>query len=325
MSAEAVVLGASGFTGGELGRILSRHPNFDVATVGAATQAGRRWRDVQPHLGAAGNLELLPLDDALATDAELCFSCLPSGSLRGSIETARARIVVDLSDDFRHVDAADGWVYGLTEFARPDLKESTRISNPGCYPTAALLCLVPFARRGAIEGPVVIDAMSGVSGAGRRVDDRLMFAGLDGNATAYGTTDHRHVPEIERGLTRFGGLQTTVSFTPHLVPMTRGLLVTARAPLKTSLNDQEAHAILDDAYRFEPFVRVIHEWPSTKPLTASNGAHVSARVDHRNGFVVCSAAIDNLGKGAAGQAVQNANAAFGLDETAGLEVIGAWP
>jgi N-acetyl-gamma-glutamyl-phosphate reductase len=153
----------------------------------------------------------------------------------------------------------------------------------------------------------------------------LIFAGLDGSATAYGTTDHSHVPEIERGLARYGGLQTSVSFTPHLVPMTRGLLVTARAPLKTSLNDDDALAILDDAYCFEPFVRVTKEWPSTKPLTASNGAHVSARVDQRNGLIVCSAAIDNLGKGGAGQAVQNANAAFGLDETAGLDVIGVWP
>jgi N-acetyl-gamma-glutamyl-phosphate reductase len=325
MSAEAVVLGASGFTGGELGRILAGHPEFDVVAIGAATQAGRKWSEVQPHLGPRGDLELLPVEEALAADADVRFSCLPSGSLRGLIEKAGSGVVVDLSDDFRHVGVGEGWVYGLTEFARPDLKESTRISNPGCYPTAALLCLVPFARRGAVEGPVVIDAISGVSGAGRRVEDQLMFAGLDGSATAYGTTDHRHVPEIERGLSRYGGLQTNVSFTPHLVPMTRGLLVTARAQLKTTLNDQDALAILDDAYCFEPFVRVTHEWPCTKPLTASNGAHVSARVDQRNGLVVCSAAIDNLGKGAAGQAVQNANAAFGLEETAGLDVIGAWP
>jgi N-acetyl-gamma-glutamyl-phosphate reductase len=325
MSAGAVILGASGFTGGELGRILANHPEFDVVAVGAGTHAGRRWHDVQPHLGATGNLELLPTEDALAMDADLCFSCLPSGSLQSSVDRGQARVVVDLSDDFRHADPSEAWVYGLTEFARPDLKEATRISNPGCYPTAALLCLVPFARRGAIEGPVVIDAMSGVSGAGRRVEDRLMFAGLDGNATAYGTTDHRHVPEIERGLARFGGLQTTVSFTPHLVPMTRGLLVTARAPFKTSLNDQDVLAVLDDAYCFEPFVRVIPDWPSTKPLSGSNAAHVSARVDQRNGLIVCAAAIDNLGKGAAGQAVQNANVALGLDESAGLDAVGAWP
>jgi N-acetyl-gamma-glutamyl-phosphate reductase len=325
MSAGAVVLGASGFTGGELGRILAGHPQFDIVVVGAATQARREWKEVQPHLGPHGDLELVPMDEALEADADVLFSCLPSGSLRGLIEGVRAPVAVDLSDDFRQVDAGEGWVYGLTEFARPDLKESTRISNPGCYPTAALLCLVPFARRGAIEGPVVIDAMSGISGAGRRVEDRLMFAGLDGNATAYGRTDHRHVPEMERGLNRYGGLQTSVSFTPHLVPMTRGLLVTARAPLKASLNDHDAVAILDDAYCYEPFVQVTQDWPSTKPLTASNSAHVSARVDQRNGLIVCSAAIDNLGKGAAGQAVQNANAAFGLDETAGLDVIGAWP
>lgn len=325
MDAAATILGASGYTGGEIARVLAGHPEIDVVAVGRARQAGSQWGEVQPHLIGSAELELLSIEGALSTSADVCFSCLPSGSLSGLIERARARIVVDLSDDFRRADPSDGWVYGLTEFVRPELKVATRISTPGCYPTAALLCLVPFARMGAIEGPVVIDAISGVSGAGRRLEDRLLFASLEANATAYGNTEHRHVPEIERGLARFGGKETTISFTPHLVPMTRGLLVTARAPLKSSLSDEGALSILHDAYSFESFVQVVPDWPSTKPVSGSNAAHVSARIDQRNGLIVCSSAIDNLGKGAAGQAVQNANIALGLDETLGLLSVGVWP
>ncbi|HEV2756336.1 MAG TPA: N-acetyl-gamma-glutamyl-phosphate reductase [Actinomycetota bacterium] len=319
MGASAAVLGASGYTGGEVLRLLARHPAITVTAVAAGANAGRPLGDALPHLRHELDLELTTVAEAAAS-AQLCFSCLPHGALPDHLGEVAAEIVVDLGDDFR---SHPGWTYGLPELARPG-HAGTRIANPGCYPTAALLCLVPFARAGWITGPVVVDALSGVSGAGRAAEDRLLFANVDGGASAYGTVAHRHVGEIERGLAGFGGMEATVSFTPHLVPMPRGLLVTARAPL-CSEPAGDPLDVLHDAYADEPFVHVTPEWPSTKAVAGTNHALVSARVDARAGYLVCSAAIDNLGKGAAGQAVQNANAALGLPETTGLEGIAVWP
>ena len=301
-------------------RLLAGHPGIAVVAVAAGTKAGLPLGDVLPHLQGALDLPLTSIPEAAAA-ADVCFSCLPHGTLPDYLEAVEAGVLVDLGDDFRG-DA--GWTYGLPELGRPRTA-GPRIANPGCYPTASLLCLVPFARRGAITGPVVVDALSGVSGAGRAAADRLLFANVSGGAAAYGTVGHRHVAEIERGLAGFGGLETTVSFTPHLVPMPRGLLVTARAPLTSAIDDDHALAILHEAYADEPFVRVTPEWPATKTVAGTNRAVVSARVDARSGYLVCSAAIDNLGKGAAGQAIQNANIALGLAETTGLEGVAVWP
>jgi N-acetyl-gamma-glutamyl-phosphate reductase len=253
---------------------------------------------------------------------DVCFSCLPSGKLAETLPAVRAELVVDLSDDHR-ADVA--WAYGLTEFARDEIAESRRVANPGCYPTAVLLAIVPFARAGLLEGPVLVDAMSGVSGAGRRVEDRLLFGSVDGSVSAYGSVSHRHIPEMERGLASFAGTDVPVSFTPHLVPLSRGLLATVRVQLARALDDAAALGILADAYEGERFVRVVEGWPATKPVAGSNGALVSARVDGKTGFLIASCAIDNLGKGAAGQALQNANLALGLDENLGLEPFGVWP
>jgi N-acetyl-gamma-glutamyl-phosphate reductase len=323
MASGATVLGASGFSGGELLRLLGSHPALEVVGVAGGERAGEAVAHVHPHLWGLSDLELAPIKDVVSLEADICFSALPSGGLEAVLDDVVPRVVVDLSDDFRH--GTEGWVYGLTEFARANVKDATRIANPGCYPTAALLCLAPFARAGLIEGPIVIDALSGMSGAGRRGEDRLLHAVMDGNATAYGTTEHRHVPEIERGLERFGNSGINVSFTPHIVAMARGLLVTARAPLTQPLDDAAALGVLEDLYGQEALVHVVPDWPQTKATTATNRAHVSARVDQRNGILICSCALDNLGKGAAGQAIQNANLALGLEETAGLTSVGAWP
>ena len=296
---------------------------MDVVGASAASKAGGRVASVHPHLIGAADLELRGTSETLSQGADVVFSCLPSGRLREIANDVGASLVVDLSDDFR-ADAR-GWVYGLSELARPELSAATRIANPGCYPTAGLLCLVPFARAGLISGPVVIDALSGVSGAGRKAEDRLLYAGLAANAGAYGTTAHRHVPEIERGLSAYGGADLDVSFTPHLVPMARGVLLTARASLTQELSDSHARAVLRDAYGEERFVTVVEDWPQTKAVVGTNRALVSARVDAHTNLLVCSAALDNLGKGAAGQAVQNANIALGLDEDLGLAALGVWP
>ena len=319
MGLQATVLGASGYSGAEVLRHLSAHPAIEVACVAGASTAGSALGDVLPHLGRGSDLVLTSVDEAKRAPADVVFSCLPSGELGDLPESG---CLVDLSDDHR-ADAS--WTYGLPEFGRGRVAEARTIANPGCYPTASLLCLVPFARAGLVAGPVIIDALSGTSGAGRKALDHLSHASTHGNVTAYGDVHHRHVPEIERGLARFGGFDTMVSFTPHLVPMSRGLLVTARARLAASATDADAIEVLSHAYDEEPFVSVIEGWPSTKAVAGSNRAVVSARVDSRARLLVCSAAIDNLGKGAAGQAIQNANLALGLGETTGLEGLGVWP
>lgn len=316
------VLGASGYAGGELLRLIAAHPVLEPVALSAGSRAGDDLAAVLPHLTGAFDLPLMALEDAAAAPAEVCFSCLPSGALSAVLDGIAARVVVDLADDHR---AEASWTYGLTEFSRREVAGATRIANPGCYPTATLLALVPFVARGVAADVVVVDALSGVSGAGRKSDDRLLFANLDGSAGAYGTTEHRHVPEMERHLAAFGGRAVTVSFTPHLVPLARGLVVTARTPLTGDLDDDGARALLGDFYGREAFVDVVPEWPQTKAVSGTNRAHVSARVDRRAGYLVCSAAIDNLGKGAAGQALQNANVALGLDEAAGLGAFGVWP
>ena len=189
--------------------------------------------------------------------------------------------------------------------------------------SCSLSCRSP--RAGVITGPITVDAMSGTSGAGQDVDKAFLFSALHGSVAAYGTTEHRHVAEMERGLKRFGGLDAGLSFTPHLVPMARGLLATCRARLTGDMTDADATDILKSAYDAEPFVTVMDTWPATKAVAGTNRVLVSAKVDSRNDLLVCSAAIDNLGKGAAGQAIQNANVVLGLDESAGLEQVAAWP
>lgn len=312
-----MVLGASGYTGGEVLRLLARHPSMTVVAAAASTWSGKPVAEAHPHLGEL-DLGLVTVEEALGA-GDVCFSCLPHGTFPGYAERVAAPVVVDLGDDFR---ADESWSYGLPELAGAP---GPRVANPGCYPTASLLCLVPFARAGLVTGPVIVDALSGVSGAGRSAEDRLLFSSVAGGAAAYGSIPHRHVAEIERGLAAYGGLDTTVSFTPHLVPMSRGLLVTARAAATRTVTDDEVLAILHEAYDAEPFVDVSGAWPGTRHVSGTNRAVVAARVDARTGFLVCSAAIDNLGKGAAGQAVQNANLALGLDQTTGLEALAVWP
>lgn len=320
MGTTVAVLGATGYAGGELLRLLHGHPDLEVLALAGDRRAGEQADVVLPHLAGASLPPVVTIDEALEVAADVCFSCLPTGVL--PLEKVSSPLLVDLADTHRGVD---GWVYGLPELARAQLPGATRIANPGCYPTATLLCLAPFVSAGVVSGPAIVDALSGISGAGRRGEDRLAFATAESSATAYGTTDHRHVPEIERGLAAFGGVDLAVSFTPHLVPMSRGLLVTARAPLSDDISDGDALSVLEDRYSNEPFVSVSNEWPATKAVVGTNRAHVSSRVDVRAGFLIASAAIDNLGKGAAGQAIQNANLALGVEETAGLEGLGVWP
>lgn len=319
MSFGVTILGASGYAGGELLRLLANHPAMAVVGLGAERAAGGLPAAVHPHLASSELPAMSPLIDAAAVEADVCFSALPSGVLTTLLPGISARIVVDLADDHR---GSPGWVYGLVETKREEVRGANRVANPGCYPTAALLSLMPFVGAGSVDGPVIVDALSGVSGAGKRTDDSYLFASQHGSATAYGTTHHRHVPEMERELSRQAGKQMGVSFTPHLVPMARGLLATCRTRW---IGDGDPADVLRDAYAKERFVYVSDGWPSTKAVAGTNRAAIHAELDVRNDYLVVSCAIDNLGKGAAGQAIQNANVALDLDEALGLDHVAVWP
>lgn len=339
MSISAAVLGASGYAGGELVRLLDAHPRFEVVHLGAHARAGERLGEVHPHLpggermlGGTG-LESLP-------ETEAVFLALPHGqSWKIGLQLAQAGTAVfDLGSDYRMDSPAryrraygeehpapeqlGEWVYGLPELFGGSLPGARRVAVPGCYPTGALLALAPLAAAGAITGPIVADSMSGATGAGRGARADLTFGAVAEGARAYGVASHRHRPEMEMGLEKAGGPPLPVQFTPHLVPMQRGLLSTCSAALT---GEGDPQRILTAAYQDSPFVAVMDRPPDTRWTVGSNRALVFAAEDADTGRVIAVSAIDNLVKGAAGQAVQCANLAFGFPETAGLPSAGWLP
>jgi N-acetyl-gamma-glutamyl-phosphate reductase len=336
------VFGASGYVGAELLRLLAGHPHFQVAAATADTQAGGRVANLYPSLaGAYPGLMLTQVDAAGADGLDVVFLALPHGASQELVPELRKRVgtVVDLAADFRLRDPAlyPRWygcehtcpdllaeaVTGIPELFGTGLPGAALIAAAGCYPTAAALALAPLVRAGLIDTRgVVVDAASGVSGAGRVPKPQTHFNAVDEDFTAYGLLDHRHTPEIEQAI----GAQ--VLFTPHLAPMNRGILSTCYArpgPGADSRYPADPLGTLASFYADAPFVIVDERSPSTKATLGSNCAHLTARYDPRTGWVVVIAAIDNLTKGAAGQAIQCANLALGLAETAGLPVVGVYP
>jgi N-acetyl-gamma-glutamyl-phosphate reductase len=338
---KAGILGASGYTGSELLRLLAGHPEFEVALATARSHAGQMVGTHTPSLAAAyPGLVYEDNEPARFDGLDLVFCGLPHGESQRIVPGLRSRVglVVDLAADFRLKDAAlyPQWygeehdapallneaVYGLPELFRLGLAGATLVAAAGCYPTSAGLALAPLVRAGLVEPTgIVVDAASGVSGAGRGLKESLHFGTVDEDFTAYGLLTHRHTPEMEQII---GG---EVLFTPHLAPMTRGILATcyARPASGTSLTTDAVMAALHEAYDAEPFVVVTDAPPSTKATAGSNAAHVTARVDPRTGWVLSLCALDNLVKGASGQAIQCANAALGLPETTGLPIAGMYP
>ena len=331
---QAAILGASGYVGGELMRLLALHPGILVARAFGASSAGKPIVALHPHLGLAfPDRNFDAWDPALLDGCDLVFAALPHGESQRLIDALGDRKIVDLGADFRldraeeyarwygephaRPDLLAGFVYGLPEFRRADIAAATRVAAPGCYPTAANLALKPLIDAGAIEPKgIIVDAASGVSGAGRSANAGTHFCAVDGSFRAYGLTAHRHTAEIEM----VTGAE--VLFTPHLMPASRGILATCYAK---AIGTPDPLAILRAAYAGEPFVHVGEALPETKWATGSNAAFISARYDERTGRVVALAAIDNLGKGAAGQMIQCANLMLGLDERAGLSNIGIYP
>jgi N-acetyl-gamma-glutamyl-phosphate reductase len=344
MSLRVGVVGASGYTGAELLRLLAGHSGMEPMIATSREFAGRDIVAVYPNLAAYAGRPYDDLDPAALEALDLVFLALPHGASMalGAQLAAGGTRVVDLSADFRLTDAGaypewfgaahtapewlGKWAYGLPELHRDEIKGHSAVANPGCYPTAALLALAPLVRGGLIDpASVVITAASGVSGAGRGLNAGVHFSHVDANFKAYAITGHKHTPEIEQELSRLGGADVRVTFVPHLLPMARGLLATCTANLAAGVSAEQIAAAPVEAYANEPFVRVTQNPPETKYTAGSNVCHVWATADERTGRAIAIAAIDNLGKGAAGQAIQNANLMLGLPETLGLPAEGMYP
>ena len=344
MGWRASVLGASGYAGGELLRLLARHPNLEVAWVSAGSNAGRPLGELHPQLVSLADRPLLPGDDPRLGDVDVLFLALPHGESAAAIErlATAGTVVIDLGADFRLGDAgawetfyggshAGTWPYGLPELpgAREKLHDQKRIANPGCYPTAVALALAPLLAQGLVEPEdLVVVAASGTSGAGRAAKPNLLGSEVMGDLSAYKAGGaHQHIPEIRQSLSAAAGAPVTLSFTPVLAPMPRGILATCTARLTGDATTEQLHAAMSGAYGDEPFVSVLPpgQWPHTAATLGSNSCHLQVAADHEAGRAVVVAAIDNLGKGAAGQALQNANLALGLPETTGLPIDGIAP
>ena len=329
------ILGASGYVGGELLRLIAAHPDLAAARMFGESKAGQRLGAVHPHLAAEYPDAVLEKYDGGLDGIDLLFAALPHGH---SQKLAAAVVdkgipFVDLGADFRLGDAEtyERWyghaheapellgsfVYGIPELNRNAIRQAKAVAAAGCYATAAILALKPLVDGGLVKSEsLIVDAASGVSGAGREAKEATAFSTVDGSFSAYGLLSHRHTAEMEMAI---GG---TVLFTPHLVPMTRGILATCYGE---ATGPCDPLAALHAAYAKEPFVHVTDRPPATKWVSGSNGVQLTARYDERTGRVLALSAIDNLGKGAAGQMIQCANLMVGLDETAGLTTIGVYP
>lgn len=333
------IVGATGYTGEELLRILAGHPQAEIIHITSESRTGAAIAGIYPHLNSfyQHTLDSLQDLDKIAAASDAVFIGLPHGHAMaaGKILAEAGVKVIDLGADYRfrdskvyeqwykvpHVHADAGAVYGLTELYRAQVKAAAIVGNPGCYTTASILALAPLVKRGLIElNSVIIDAKSGVSGAGRGLSLNSHFTEMFENLKAYNVGGHRHTPEIEQALTDFAGQPLTISFTPHLIPMARGILSTCYASLKAGVTPEAVDEAFQALYGGEYFVRLLGRgaYPATKQTRGSNFCDLGWHIDERTGRVIVLSAIDNLVKGAAGQAVQNFNVMFGLDERTGL-------
>lgn len=337
------IIGATGYAGQELVRLLLQHKEAEIIWYGSRSYVDEKFSSV------FGNVfqiveDLCKSDDlhTLAKEADVIFTATPQGYLAGVLDDdilAQTK-VIDLSADYRIKDVAtyEKWygiphkspqyieeaVYGLCELNRESIRRARLIANPGCYPTCSTLSIAPLARAGLIDmDTLIIDAKSGTSGAGRGAKVPNLYCEVNENIKAYGVTSHRHTPEIEEQLSYVSGQRVVLNFTPHLIPMNRGILITAYARYKEGTTERQIRQAYEDAYKDEYFVRVLEDGvcPETKWVEGSNFVDVNVKMDERTGRVIMMGAMDNITKGAAGQAVQNMNLLFGLDEAEGLRLV----
>jgi N-acetyl-gamma-glutamyl-phosphate reductase len=344
------ILGASGYTGAELVRLLLRHPRAGIALLTADRRAGQEMREVFPQFSPFALPKLVSIEsiDWKSAGLDAVFCALPHGTTQTVIKKllteAPATKVVDLSADFRLTDPAAYvcWyghahqapelqaeaVYGLTEIYRREIKKARLIANPGCYTTCAQLPLLPLLKAKAIEtDEIVIDAKSGMTGAGRAAKEAMLFSEVSEGFNAYGVGNHRHMSELDQEFSKAAGRDVVVSFTPHLVPMNRGILSTIYVRGRRGRTPEDLHGLLADAYAKEPFVHLLPfgETPHTRHVRGSNMTFIGVAKDRVAGRAIIISALDNLVKGAAGQAVQNMNLLLGFAETLGLEQVALFP
>ncbi|HEY8343698.1 MAG TPA: N-acetyl-gamma-glutamyl-phosphate reductase [Bacillota bacterium] len=342
------IIGVNGYAGGEVLRLLTHHPEVEVAAVASRSQANRLVADIFPSLigHKTGEMRIVAVDAQEFSGCDLVFLAVPHGVAAELAPTLleQGKKVIDLGADFRFrdVEVYEAWygvkhaaasylaeaVYGLPELYRERIKGARLIGNPGCYPTSILLGIAPLLKSGLQEVELLIaDSKSGVSGAGRSPKPDLHYAEVEGSLKAYGLVRHRHVAEIEEVASDLAGREVKVSFTPHLVPMVRGLFSTIHLMMTEVITTEELTRVYQDYYQGEPFVSILPEpWlPQTKAVIYTNNCHISLRVDPRTKQIIILSALDNMLKGAAGQAVQNMNLMCGLDETLGLNFTGIWP
>jgi N-acetyl-gamma-glutamyl-phosphate reductase len=343
MGTTVAVAGASGYAGGELLRLVLGHPGLRLGPVAAGTQAGRPVTDLHPQLPMLAGTAFAATEPATLAEADLVFLALPHGESAALVAALPDGLpVVDLGADFRLADAAAWstyysgahagvWPYGLPELpgARAVLTAATRVANPGCYATSVVVALAPLLAAGLVSPyDVVVVAASGTSGAGRTPSAALLASEVMGSLSTYKVGGvHQHTPEMEQALTAAAGQDVTLSFTPTLAPMPRGILATSTARLGEGVTTADLRAALQAAYDDEPFVHVLPEgrWPATASTAGSNAVHLQVAADLHSGRAVVVSALDNLVKGAAGQAVQNANLMLGLPEITGLSSLGTAP
>lgn len=339
------VLGASGYTGADLVRLAARHPNMEIAVLAASSHAGKALAEVFPHFAFIPAPALIKAEEADWSGCDAVFSGLPHGTAQDLIKTLPGSVkIIDMSADFRLRDAAvyAKWygrehsatgllteaAYGLTEHYGETIAAARLVACPGCYPTATLLALLPLVSGGLIDpADIIIDAKSGVSGAGRSLKQNLLAAEAGEGLTPYGIASHRHAPEIEQEIGRAAGCEVIVNFTPHLIPMSRGELVTCYVRLSGGATADALRDTLSTAYGDKPFVHVAAKgvMPATQTVRGSNHCQIGVFADRMPGRAIVVSTIDNLVKGSAGQAIQNFNLMFGLPETAGLEQLPLFP
>ena len=335
----AVILGASGYTGAEAVRLIMGHPKLELAALTGHSRAGQAYGEIYPNYAHLDLPDVVTVGEVDWSGIDVAFACLPHGASQETIGAVIDKVdtIIDLSADFRLKDPAlyaktyerphefqdllKTAVYGLTEYARDDLKGAKLIACPGCYPTCSLLALLPALDAEMIDvANIIIDAKSGVTGAGRKALTSLSFSEVSDGAHAYGVATHRHAPEIDQMLSHVSGQDVMVSFTPHLIPMNRGMITTCYVALADGVSIGDLRAAYAARYADEPFVHVEAEGivPQTRHIRASNHCRIGIFADRKPGRAIIISVIDNLTKGSSGQAIQNYNAAQGWDETLGL-------